>query len=101
MKHAASVRPEPGSNSPLSEKFMSITQSLGLLDFAILRLSNFLEIYLSVHLFQNQQVFFVFSYSIFKVRLFILLALNIYLIQTVIGILLPPKFIVKSFLTLF
>ena len=80
---------------------MSITQSLGLLDFAILRLSNFLEIYLSVHLFQNQQVFFVFSYSIFKVRLFILLALNIYLIQTVIGILLPPKFIVKSFLTLF
>ena len=24
MKHAASVRPEPGSNSPLSEKFISI-----------------------------------------------------------------------------
>ena len=23
MKHAASVRPEPGSNSPLSEKFIS------------------------------------------------------------------------------
>ena len=60
MKHAASVHPEPGSNSPLSEKFMSLVH---------IPMNRSTSFYCSCpsHFFQNQQVFIVFSYSIVNV----------------------------------
>ena len=45
MKHAASVRPEPGSNSPLSEKFISFTKlPLGYSDLSFVVRAFFVEL---------------------------------------------------------
>ena len=64
MKHAASVHPEPGSNSPLSEKFMSLVH-------ISMNRSTSLS-FCPFHFSQNQQVFIVFSYSIVNVLFFCL-----------------------------
>ena len=71
MKHAASVHPEPGSNSPLSEKFMSLVH-------ISMNRSTSLS-FCPFHFSQNQQVFIVFSYSIVNV-LFFALEISSYLI---------------------
>ncbi len=65
MKHAASVRPEPGSNSPLSEKFMSIIM--------LPKKHNCSTcFYLSVSFYYKiNRYIFVFSYSVFKVQFFL------------------------------
>ena len=44
MKHAASVRPEPGSNSPLSEKFISIHRIATATQISFLSLSFAFEL---------------------------------------------------------
>ena len=73
MKHAASVHPEPGSNSPLSEKFMSLVH-------ISMNRSTSLS-FCPFHFSQNQQVFIVFSYSIVNVLFFRLRNLKLFFIQ--------------------
>ena len=58
MKHAASVRPEPGSNSPLSEKLCPLCASL-----------HTLELQFCPYHFCEINKFFVFSYSVVKVQI--------------------------------
>ena len=59
IKHAASVRPEPGSNSPLSESFIaSITRVIALTHYIFC---------LSTSVFSLRINKFFFSYSVFKV----------------------------------
>ena len=63
MKHAASVRPEPGSNSPLSESLFVRYVSTAFDSFftlALLKLVRFI-------IFLELTSFFVFSYSVFNV----------------------------------
>ena len=60
MKHAASVRPEPGSNSPLSESFYFLCH-ISLYDARTLFCCPY-------HSFFESTSFFVFSYSVFKVQ---------------------------------
>ena len=62
MKHAASVRPEPGSNSPLSE---SLCPSLCFAKNITARLLHFF-VCCSVHFIKINR-YFVFSYSVFNV----------------------------------
>ena len=59
IKHAASVRPEPGSNSPLSESFIASITRVIVLTHYIFRLST------SVFSLRINKFFF--SYSVFKV----------------------------------
>ena len=62
MKHAASVRPEPGSNSPLSESLFDRHISMTLDSF---RLQTFVCAVLII--FFELTKLFVFSYSVFNV----------------------------------
>ena len=95
MKHAASVRPEPGSNSPLSEKFMSFV----CIEIQTARLR--INLQLSNHLiYMKLTGTFVFSYSIFKVRLKNFPPEYDFPFQTVTSMLPPPKFSVKRFFNL-
>ena len=70
MKHAASVRPEPGSNSPLSESLCPRFLEANPENCSTLFNKSIATLALSVHYFLlNQQVYLVvFSYSIFNVR---------------------------------
>ena len=62
MKHAASVRPEPGSNSPLSESLFDRHIAMTLDSF---RLQTFVCAVLII--FFELTKLFVFSYSVFNV----------------------------------